>query len=266
MQALVKLEGSLQNGFLVGGRLTLADLINVPLLTRCFNYFLSKEEREQTPQLVAYLEGIMGRDFYTETYGSKIRFIDEKYPQLSQKEFQKVEKASKAAQKAASKPEKKSGRGVPDSTMKLDMVKKEVINAPDMAQAIKDLATTYDQKAYSFWYAKYQKYEGEGEDLTRTCNLLTNFMNDFTAVGKYVFGVWGVYGDEPSLEMRGVVLWNSPEFLSELKELPPSEYSEWKKLDLTKKEDLDLVIEYWTNRDEGKSVEGLAAQRVKWVK
>lgn len=100
--------------------------------------------------------------------------------------------------------------------MVLDLVKKDIINAPDMAAAIQKLTQEYDSAAFSFWFGHYEKYEGEGEDYTRTANLLSNFKKEFLAINKFVFGTWGIYGDEPSLEIMGVCFWHHPERLTEL--------------------------------------------------
>jgi len=49
----------------------------------------------------------------------------------------------------------------------------------------------------------YEKYEGEGEKLYMTNNLASGFLQRLENFRKYIFGVWGVYGQEPSLEIRG---------------------------------------------------------------
>lgn len=79
------------------------------------------------------------------------------------------------------------------------------------------------------------------------------------AVSKYVFGTWGIYGAEPSLQLKGVVLWHSPEKLPELAGTTAGDYSNWRKLDISKPEDVALIVEFWTKRAEDQVVEGLPA-------
>ncbi len=51
---------------------------------------------------------------------------------------------------------------------------------------------------------------------------------------KYGFGVYGVYGEEPKLEVQGVWVWRGVGIPQEVKELPNYEYHTWTKLDETK--------------------------------
>ena len=56
---------------------------------------------------------------------------------------------------------------------------------------------------FSFWKVEYEKYPGEGEKLFMTKNLANGFLQRLEHFRKYCFGSWGVYGDEPNLEIRG---------------------------------------------------------------
>lgn len=59
---------------------------------------------------------------------------------------------------------------------------------------------------FSFWRVEYEKYPGEGEKLFMTNNLARGFLQRLDHFRKYVFGSWGVYGEEPNLEIRGNLL------------------------------------------------------------
>ena len=58
---------------------------------------------------------------------------------------------------------------------------------------------------FSFWKIEYEKYTGEGEKLYMTRNLAAGFLQRLETFRKYSFGTWGVYGDEPNLEIRGIL-------------------------------------------------------------
>ena len=59
---------------------------------------------------------------------------------------------------------------------------------------------------------------------------------------KYAFGVLGVYGDEPNLEIKGVWMWKGTELLEPLLENMSFEYYSKRKLDLSKPEDKDVIV------------------------
>jgi elongation factor 1-gamma len=58
-----------------------------------------------------------------------------------------------------------------------------------------------------------------------TCNLLNGFLQRLESFRKYAFGVHGVYGEEPSLEIRGVWVWRGLDHPMELKEHPSYDYN-----------------------------------------
>ncbi len=59
---------------------------------------------------------------------------------------------------------------------------------------------------FSLWKIVYEKYEGEGEKLYMTSNLANGFLQRLETFRKYCFGSWGVYGDEPKLDIKGKIL------------------------------------------------------------
>lgn len=80
-------------------------------------------------------------------------------------------------------------------------------------------------------------------------------------------GVYGVYGEEPNLEVRGVMLWRGTEIPDEIKDLPNYEYHKWIKLDPSKEEDKKKITEYFLGLEEDVSiVEGLRARDVEYFK
>jgi elongation factor 1-gamma len=61
---------------------------------------------------------------------------------------------------------------------------------------------------------------------------------------KYVFGTFGVYGNEGDFEIRGIWMWRGTEIPAHLKEnLPNFEYHDWIKLDHTNAEHKKLIEE-----------------------
>jgi len=85
---------------------------------------------------------------------------------------------------------------------------------------------------------------------------MTGFFERLEHFRKYAFGVHGVYGDEPTLDVGGAYVWRGVGEPQEIKDLDQYEYHVWTKLDHTKEEDRKKVTEYWTNLKEDEGVVG----------
>jgi elongation factor 1-gamma len=82
---------------------------------------------------------------------------------------------------------------------------------------------------------------------------------------KFAFGVHGVFGEEPKLEIQGVYLWRGTGVPQEMRDNPQFEYYNTRKLDHTKEEDKNLVAEFWGS-NVGDVVNGLKCQERKYLK
>jgi len=63
-----------------------------------------------------------------------------------------------------------------------------------------------------------------------------------------------------------VWVWRGVDHPQELKDVPNYEYHTYERLDPTKEEHRKIVESFWTGLEEGKIVEGLTAQTVKYFK
>lgn len=86
-----------------------------------------------------------------------------------------------------------------------------IVNAADKMEAIDFLWKNFDAKGFSLWKVTYDMYEGEGEKLYMTKNLANGFLQRLEHFRKYIFGVWGVYGEEPKLAIKGLFMWRGTE-------------------------------------------------------
>ena len=75
----------------------------------------------------------------------------------------------------------------------------------------------------------------------------------------------GIFGEEPTLEMKGLWIIRGKEFPRIWKEHPTTEYYEPEKLDIKKEQDCKIIEEYLT-AVEGGNVEGKKAQRLMFFK
>ena len=118
----------------------------------------------------------------------------------------------------------------------------------EVPKVLEDFWANMDPKGFSFWRLEYEPCKGECEVLLKTENLIDMFTQKCGPFLKYMFGVMGVYGQEPTLKVRGVWMWRGfEETPLELSGHPSYEFYKKVKLDpFTKPEDKALVMEYWT--------------------
>lgn len=117
----------------------------------------------------------------------------------------------------------------------------------------------FDEQGFSFWRIEYEKYEGEGEVLFMTNNLANGFAQRLEHFRKYAFGSWGVYGEEPKLEIRGLWLIRGTQLPQEILEHPSYDYHKFQKLEFKDPNTRKLVEEHWLNLTPETKVEGLPA-------
>jgi len=130
---------------------------------------------------------------------------------------------------------------LPETKFNLYDFKTLIVNAPNKKDAIQFLWDNFDAQGFSFWKIEYEKYPGEGEKLYMTRNLAAGFIQRLETFRKYSFGTWGVYGDEPNLEIRGLFLWRGLEEPAEIKEHVSYEYHKFTKLEFNDAKTRDLV-------------------------
>jgi len=100
---------------------------------------------------------------------------------------------------------------LPPTTFNLFDFKTLIVNAKDKKEACDFFLKNFDPNGFSVWHVKYIKAEGEGKILYLTNNLKNGFLQRLDHFRKYAFGVHGVYGEEPNLEIRGLWVWRGTE-------------------------------------------------------
>jgi len=65
----------------------------------------------------------------------------------------------------------------------------------------------YDREGYSIYYAKYEKYEGEGLVLYQTSNLMNGFLQRIDEkFRRHSLATMAIVGEEPNLDIESVWL------------------------------------------------------------
>lgn len=127
------------------------------------------------------------------------------------------------------------------------------MNAADKKEALQTLWSQWEDAAMSAYLVHYEKYEGEGQVLHVTNNLLNGFLQRMDdKMRKHALCVLGVYGEEPELEIMGVFIWRGTGVIEPMKEHPQYEYYKQRKLDIKSQADRALVEAFWTVKEEEK--------------
>ena len=166
--------------FLVGERITLADLFVAGILSRGFEFIFDKKWREGHPSVTRWYETVYQQPIYSSVVG-ELKFIDEALKNQAPKkeEKPKQEKAPKAAA-AASKPKAKAKEAdedeeeeedkpapkpkhplesLPKPAVPIDELKRKYSNE-DTPVALKWFWENYNPEEYSLWQLDY-KYNDE---------------------------------------------------------------------------------------------------------
>lgn len=161
-------------------------------------------------------------------------------------EKKKVEAPKPAPVKKEEKP-KDNVESLPPTNFNLLEFKKFYVNHADKkGAAVDEFYKQLDWDGFAFWHLHYDKYEGEGEKLHVTNNLMGGFLNRAEHTHHYCFGRHAVLGEEPNLEIKGVWLMRGTELPDGLvKEHPQFEYYRTRKMDPRNNKEDDALVRAW---------------------
>lgn len=177
--------------FLVGDRITLADLFTAGILTRGFQCFFDKQWREDHPCVTRWYETVYNQPIYTAVV-DKLHFIDEamkNVPPKSDKQekpkkeqpkkqepkpkAKEVDEEEEEEDKPASKP-KHPLEALPKPTFALDDMKRSYSNEETREVALPFFWKNFNGEEYSLWKCNY-KYNSELTQVFMTSNLIGCF-------------------------------------------------------------------------------------------
>ena len=253
--------------YVMGAKLTLADVYLFKELKYFFQLVFPKGLRDKVfPNVTKWFQKMAETEEVKKVYG-KILLCNQPLKPFIQE--QKEEK--KPEKKQEKKPEKKPEEGeeppkekkkvnpldlLPPSKLELEVFKRAFLNNKDKEDAMKKFWEIYDPEGYSLWWVEYQNLPTECKILFRTSNSKGMFLQKCDAVRRYAFAVHGVYGVEDDYKIRGCWMFRGTEIPQEMKDNDLYEYLTFRKLDINKPEDKQLVHDYWTKLNETDEVEG----------
>ena len=251
-----------------GEQLTLADIALFRQLKFFFQLVFPKNLREKVfPNVTDWFLRVLNTPETDKVYGKVILCNQPLKPYISEKKEEKKEEKKKEEKKEkkeekpqeTEEPKKKKVNPLdelPKSRLELEVFKRAFLNNKDKEDAMKKFWEIYDPEGYSLWRLEYQNLPTECKVLFRTSNSKGMFLQKCDAVRRYAFAVHGVYGVEGDYKIRGLWMFRGLDVPQEMKDNDLYEYITFTKLDHNKKEDRDLVHDYWTKLNETDEVEG----------
>lgn len=247
-------EYLLHNTFLVGERITLADLFCAGLASRGFQFFFDKTWRQEHPNVTRWWTTVTAQPIYADV-GPKLTLLDTPAltntpPKVEKKKEEPKPAAPKPAAAAAEKPAEPAPKpkhpceALPKPSVPLDEWKRFYSNneTPD---AMKWFWENIKFDEYSLWKMEFMY----NEDLTlpfMSSNQIGGFFTRLEASRKYVFGCASVYGETNDSVIQGAFVIRGQDHVPVFDAAPDWESYRFTKLDPTSEEDRKFVEDEWT--------------------
>ncbi|KAK4657346.1 elongation factor EF-1 gamma subunit [Podospora pseudocomata] len=242
------------NTYLVGERITLADLFATGLIARGFEYFFGKEFQQKYPNVTRWYSTVYNQPIYS-AVAPEFALLDA--PKLTNVAPKKAEAPKPAAPKAAPKPAAPAAEepaeapkpkhpleALPKATFPLDEWKRQYSNV-DTPEALKWFWENVPFNEYSIWKCRY-KYNDELTLTFMSNNLIGGLNTRLEASRKYLFGCASVYGTNNDSIIEGAFVIRGDDYVPVFDVAPDYESYEFTKLDPSKPEDREYVDAQWT--------------------
>jgi elongation factor 1-gamma len=234
------------NTYLVGERITLADIFTASLLTRAYATVLDKKFRQANPSVTRWYNTIVNQADFKAVYEAK--FTEEVIKYVAPK---KEEKPKAAAPAAAAEPEaapapkaKHPLEALGKPTLILDEWKRQYSNEDTRTVAMPWFWKEYKPEEYSLWKVAY-KYNDELKLTFMANNLIGGFHARLEASRKYLFGCQHVFGANYACVIEGVFLVRGQEAAPAFEVAPDHESYEFTKLDPNSEADRKYIEDIW---------------------
>ncbi|ODM20399.1 hypothetical protein SI65_03452 [Aspergillus cristatus] len=254
-KAALKATGVLEshltaNTYLVGERVTLADLFAASLLTRAFATVLDKEWRSKNPAVTRWYNTIIDQPVFKAVVPNPV-FAEEciKYTPPKKEEKPKAAPApAPAAEQPAEKPAEKPKHPLAAlgnaSSINLEDFKRFYSNEDTRPTVLPWFWQNYNPEEFSLYKVDY-KYNNELKLTFMANNLIGGTQTRLEASRKYLFGAQSVYGTNYDCLISGVYLIRGQDWAPAFQVGPDYESYEFTKLDHTKEEDRKIVEDLW---------------------
>ncbi|KAF7712690.1 Elongation factor 1-gamma [Penicillium ucsense] len=252
LKAIAVLEKHLTaNTYLVGERITLADIFTASLLLRAFANVLDKKFRSENPAVTRWFNTIVAQPAFKAVVPSPVLAEEiTKYTAPKKEEKPKAAPAAAAAaapaaEEAPAAPKAKhplEALGKP--TLILDEWKRQYSNEDTRSVAMPWFWEHYKPEEYSLWKVDY-KYNDELKLTFMANNLIGGFHARLEGSRKYLFGCQAVFGANYACVIKGVFMVRGQEAMPAFDVAPDWESYTFEKLDPTSEADRKYVEDIW---------------------
>jgi len=246
--------------FLVGHRITVADIALACILGKIFEGVYGAAERAKVPNVVRHFETIFKHPAVKGIV--EVKYVEKALqyvpPPKEKKESKPAQVVAAVKEKIAPKPKAKEEpeedededadvKEEPKPKNPLDLLPKSTLNLEDWKRAYSNLETRgpggslewfyskYDPEGYSLWKVAF-KYPEELTIVFMSSNLIGGFFNRLEASRKYAFGSLGVLGTSNNSLIEGVFIVRGPEIAPVVEVAPDWESYSYERIDINKPE------------------------------
>lgn len=243
-----------EHTYLVGERITLADLISVALWSFVLSLISVDQLKSKHPYLVRWCNTLLASPYCKESY-AHFKYAEkpleppkkQKAEKPKKEEAKPAKKAEKPAESDEPAPEKKPKHpleALGKSTFVLDEWKRKYSNDDTRPVALPWFWEHYNPEEYSIWKVDY-RYNDELTLTFMSNNLVGGFFNRLSASTKYVFGSLVVYGENNNNGIIGAVMVRGQDYVPAFNVAPDWESYQFTKLDTSNEEDKEFINNMW---------------------
>ncbi|WBW74190.1 translation elongation factor EF-1 gamma subunit [Schizosaccharomyces osmophilus] len=238
--------------YLVGSRLTLADVFAVNSLSCVIRFVLTKSELAKYAHVQRYystmyhqcgLDSIIGPLSFVE----KMPEIPKPKAKEEPKPKEEPKKEQKPAEAAAPAPKPKHPlAALPNGELNIEEFKRVYTNQDTRTGSLPWFFEHFDPENYSVWKIDYAYPEDLKQAVFMTCNLIGGFFQRLEASRKFIFGCCLVIGENGDNTITGAFVIKGQDHVPAFEVAPDWESYSFSKLDVSKPEDKAFIEDAWS--------------------
>lgn len=265
----------LSRTYLVGERVSLADLATCITLLPAFVHVLDGNQRSNLRHLTRWFNTIVHQDLVKQILGEVKFCTKEAQAQVAQSggKKEKVKKEKKEEKPKQEKKQEKKEKKEPEQDAPLVVEKKKdpldalpkgsfdledwkrFYSNNDEDKSCEYFWKNFDSEHYSIWRGDY-RYNNELTQIFMSCNLMGGMFQRLEKLKKNAFASAMLFGENNNSSISAIWVWKGQQLAFELSEDWQIDYAsyEWKKLDPKDPATKEMVNQYW--KWEGADKEG----------
>lgn len=266
-ESLRAVDQALTGDWLAGSAPSVADIVLGATFSMAFQLILDQGFTKAAPKACAWFARVAAIPEFVSVFG-KIKMAKKSLKPVLKSEEKPKKAAAAAAKPKEDQPKKEVNPldALPPTSFDLFNFKTFFVNVPDKkVEGHNRMMAEVDRAGFSFWFIHYEKFGAEGTVSYKFQNLIEGFMQRLEGSRKISFGKVCMLGDEPNLEIKGVLLTRGLQIPQEWHDHPQFEYVQPRKIDYENPADVKLIQEYFSAK-EGEVVDGLPCKIAAWHK